>query len=129
MEGSKVFKNVSILWLVWGVVSLVVSGFGLVSVGKLGLSVASFWIPVILGLIWSVVQLLAGALGLKFWKQPEKAKICMLLAALAVLGCLAYNICMMVYGYWLWPVISMIAGILFAAVYLTGAAYNNKLNV
>ena len=128
MAGSKMLKTVAILWIVFGVLSLIVNGIELASLFKMSLAVKSFWIPVVLGSSWAVVQVLAGFVGVKNWNRPEKARLCQLAATVTILCCVIYNACMMVYGYMLWPIISVIAGVLVAVVYLKGASYNNKLN-
>ncbi len=128
MVGSRVLKTLSVLWIVFGIVSLIAGGIELVSMIKMSLPVTAFWIPVILEILWSLVQVAAGVIGLKNWNRPEKAKICMLAAVLAIICCLVYNICMILYGFALWPIFSMIAGVAIAVVYMIGAVYNNKLN-
>ena len=128
MVGSRTLKAVSALWTVFGIFSLLINGFEVVSLLKMSLMVSSFVLPVALGMLWAILQLAAGIVGLKNWNRPEKANLCLIAASLAMLSCIAYNVVMMIYGFSLWPVISMVAGIIFVVIYVTGVNYNKKLN-
>ena len=128
MVGSKTLRAVSVLWTIFGVLSLIINGYELASLLKMSLMVKSFVIPVVLGMIWAVLQLVAGLVGIKFWSRPEKANVCLAVAVLTMLACLCYNVFMIIYGFSLWPIVSMLAGIVFIVIYLIGVNYNKKLN-
>ncbi|MBQ7017191.1 MAG: hypothetical protein IJN10_09585 [Firmicutes bacterium] len=128
MVGSRTLKAVSVLWTIFGVFSLIVNGYELASLLKMSLMIKSFVIPVVLGMIWAVLQVLAGLVGIKNWNRPEKANVCLIVAVLTMVACLSYNVFMMIYGFSLWPILSMLAGIVFIVIYLMGVNYNKKLN-
>ncbi len=128
MVGSRMMKTVSVLWILFAIVNLLIVGVELVSLIRTSMYVSAFLLPVILGVLWSAAQIAAGFIGCKNWKRPEKAKMCLVAAAVVVVFCLAYNIYMMMNGSTLWPLIGMLAGVAVAAVYMLGAVYNNKLN-
>ena len=128
MEGSKMLKALSVLLIVFGVLSVGITGFELVSLIKLGLSVKTFWFPVVFALAWAVVQVLTGVVGVKFWNRPEKAMLCILCAVLAMILCVASNVCMMVYGYGSTTIISIVGGLVITVLYIMGAMHNHKLN-
>ena len=128
MVGSKTLKAVSVLWTIFGVLSLIVNGYEMASLLKMSLMIQSFVVPVVLGLIWAVLQVVAGLVGIKFWNRPEKANVCLIVAVLTMSACLCYNVFMMVYGFSLWPLVSILAGIGFIVIYLIGVNYNKKLN-
>ena len=128
MVGSRTLKAVSVLWTIFGVFSLIVNGYELASLLKMSLMIKSFVIPVVLGMIWAVLQVLAGLVGIKNWNRPEKPNVCLIVAVLTMVACLSYNVFMMIYGFSLWPILSMLAGIVFIVIYLIGVNYNKKLN-
>ncbi len=128
MAGSRMLKAIAILWIVFGIVNMGIIGVELVSLIMMSMAVKAFWLPVIYGLLWSLSQIAAGVIGVKNWNRPAKAKMCMIAAAVAVVFCLVYNIHMLTNGYLLWSLISLLVGIVTAAVYMLGAVYNNKLN-
>ncbi len=128
MVGSRMMKTVSVLWILFAIVNLLVVGVELVSLIRTSMYVSAFLLPVILGVLWSVVQIAAGLIGCRNWNRPEKAKLCLMAAAVVVFFCLAYNIYMMMNGSVLWPLMGMLAGVVVAGVYILGAVYNNKLN-
>lgn len=128
MAGSRMLKAISILWIVFGIVNMGIVGVELVSLIMMSMAVKAFWLPVIYGLLWCLSQIAAGVIGVKNWSRPAKAKMCMIAATVAVVFCLVYNIHMLINGYLLWSLISLLVGIVTAAVYMLGAVYNNKLN-
>ncbi len=128
MVGSRMMKTVSVLWILFAIVNLLVVGVELVSLIRTSMYVSAFLLPVILGVLWSAAQIAAGLIGCRNWNRPEKAKLCLMAAAVVVVFCLAYNIYMMMNGSVLWPLMGMLAGVVVAGVYMLGAAYNNKLN-
>ena len=128
MAGSRMLKAIAILWIVFGIVNMGIIGVELVSLIMMSMAVKAFWLPVIYGLLWCLSQIAAGVIGVKNWSRPAKAKMCMIAVAVAVVFCLVYNIHMLTNGYLLWSLISLLVGIVTAAVYMLGAVYNNKLN-
>ncbi len=128
MVGSRLLKTISILWIIFGIVNLGIIGVELVSLITMSMTVKAFLLPVIYGLLWSLAQVAAGFIGVKNWSRPEKAKLCMIAAAVVCVFSLIYNIHMLTNGYALWPLISLVVSIVTAAVYMLGAVYNNKLN-
>ena len=128
MFGSRILKAMSVLWIVFGVVSVIIMGYEMVSMIYMKMTAGSFVVPLVMGLMWAAAQLAAGVVGLKYWNQPAKAKLCLILAGVIVLTCLIFNGCMLAYGYPLLPYLSIPACLGVTAVYVRGAMYNRKLD-
>lgn len=128
-KGSGFLKVTGILMVIFGAIALLTSITGLLGVSALvalgGAGLLPIWLyaGAFVSLISAVAELVAGIIGIKNCKKPEKAGTCMawgiIVAALCVLGCI-----LTVVGGDAFPVMSLIFGMVLPVLYIIGAAKN-----
>lgn len=128
-KGSGFLKVTGILMVIFGAIALITSITGLLGISALvalsgGLLNATWlYVGAFISLVSAVAELVAGIVGIKNCKAPEKAGTCMtwgiIVAALCLLGCI-----FTVVGGDSFPVMSLIFGMVLPVLYIIGAAKN-----
>lgn len=137
--GSKLLKVMSILMIIGGILSAIVSLFSLVGAGamtavsgnpdaqkaaadagtNMGAVTAFIWVSVIIMVISAVIEIIAGVKGVKNWNNPSAAQSLLgfgvVCAILAVIG----SIVSAVGG--AFSIFGLILGLIFPVLYIIGA--------
>lgn len=137
-KGSGFLKVTGILMIIGGIISILVSGLTILAlvsdttVGfllKLFVAVMAettplFYVACALTLIGAIAELVAGIVGVKNCKLPEKAGTCMAMGVVVAVLSVTGNILSAVSG-GEFSVFSLILGLVLPALYIFGA-YKNK---
>lgn len=133
-KGAGFLKVVGILMIIFGGIGIIVAIVALLGIGALnvltseaGVSVnyGLAYVGAILSLLSAAFELVAGILGVKNAKKPEKAGVCMawgiVVACMAVLGAVFTAVAGSDF-----PVFSLLLGLVMPVLFIIGAALNKK---
>lgn len=128
-KGSGFLKVTGILMIIGGALSIILYIIAIIGIAALvylsegELSSGLLYTAGILGLVSAVAQLIAGIIGVKSCKKPEKAKTCIvwgiLVIALTVIGSI-----LNVVGGSDFSVSSLLIGLVIPVLYIIGAVKN-----
>lgn len=128
-KGSGFLKVTGILMIIGGALSIILYIIAIIGIAALvylsegELSSGLLYTAGILGLVSAVAQLIAGIIGVKNCKKPEKAKTCIvwgiLVIALTVIGSI-----LNVVGGSDFSVSSLLIGLVIPVLYIIGAVKN-----
>jgi hypothetical protein len=127
-KGSGFLKVTGILMIIGGSISIItalVTIIGVAALIALGAGTALLYAAGILSILSAVAQLIAGIIGVKNCKRPEKAQNCItwgvIVAALCVLGSI-----LTVIGGGSFPIFSLLLGLVLPILYIIGAVKNKQ---
>jgi len=134
-KGNTLLKVAGILMIIGGSIGLIV---GIIAVLGVGILVAALnalgesanqgllMFGAVLILLGAVIQFVAGIVGVKNAKKPEKAMVCIVFGILTVVVSLLSNV-LTVVGGGDFSIVSLGIGLVLPALYLIGAFQNKKL--
>lgn len=149
MAGSKMLKVCGILFIIFGAISVVVSilavigaaagieaannyaaqGYNMDSLtASAGIVLGAVIAAAIFSLVGSALELVAGILGVKNWKKPEKATVCVVFGII-VLALTVISLILAIIGGGTSTgaiVVSIISGLALPVLYLIGALQLKK---
>jgi len=131
-KSNALLKVAGILMIIFGSVSIVIGAIAVIGVSALAIILGSeaniglLTFGAILVLVSGVVSLIAGIVGVKNAKKPEKATTCIVFGVLTALLSVLGSVVTMIGGGDL-NVISLAFGLVLPALYLVGAFQNKKL--
>ena len=127
-KGAGFLKVTGILMIIGGSLSIItalVAIIGVAALIALGAGTALLYAAGILSILSAAAQLIAGIIGVKNCKRPEKAQSCItwgiIVAALCVLGSL-----LTVIGGGSFPIFSLLLGLVLPILYIIGAVKNKQ---
>lgn len=127
-KGAGFLKVTGILMIIGGSLSIItalVAIIGVATLIALGAGTALLYAAGILSILSAVAQLIAGIIGVKNCKRPEKAQNCItwgvIVAALCVLGSI-----LTVIGGGSFPIFSLLLGLVLPTLYIIGAVKNKQ---
>ena len=127
-KGAGFLKVTGILMIIGGSISIItalVTIIGVAALIALGAGTALLYAAGILSILSAVAQLIAGIIGVKNCKRPEKAQNCItwgvIVAALCVLGSI-----LTVIGGGSFPIFSLLLGLVLPILYIIGAVKNKQ---
>lgn len=127
-KGAGFLKVTGILMIIGGSISIImalVAIIGIAALIALGAGTALLYAAGILSILSAVAQLIAGIIGVKNCKRPEKAQNCItwgvIVAALCVLGSI-----LTVIGGGSFPIFSLLLGLVLPTLYIIGAVKNKQ---
>lgn len=130
-KGAGFLKVTGILMIIGGAIALIVGIIAIAGIAALAylsaglISSGLLYAAGILTVVSAVAELVAGIVGVKNCKRPEKAGACMvwgiIVAVLCVAGCI-----LTVAGGSSFPVFSLILGLVLPVLYIIGAAKNKQ---
>ena len=128
-KGSGFLKVTGILMIIGGGISIIlgiIAALGVAALASDGeISSAMLYASVALMIVSAVTQLIAGIIGVKNCKKPEKAGACMVwgivVAVLCVVGTILNSV-----GGGSFSVFSLMLGLVLPVLYIIGAAFNKK---
>lgn len=125
-KGAKFLKVTGILMIIGGALSIIlgiVAIIGVAALALLGANAGMLYVAAIVALVGAIAQLIAGIVGCKNAKKPEKAVKCLvwgiIVAVLSVLG----NILTAVGG-GDFSVVGLLTGLVIPVLYIIGAIKN-----
>ena len=130
-KGAGFLKVTGILMIIGGGIALIVAIIALLGVAALAyvsdgaISSAMLYLACVLTLVSAVAELVAGIIGVKNAKYPEKSTSCMVWGIIVAVLCVAGCIFTAVAGS-AFPVFSLILGLILPALFIIGAALNKK---
>ena len=127
-KGSGFLKVTGILMIIGGAIALIVGIIVILAYITDGEMVTGLlYAAGVLTLVSAVAELIAGIVGVKNCKKPEKAGSCIvwgiIVAVLCVAGCILTAV-----GGSAFPVFSLILGLVLPALFIIGAIMNKKSN-
>lgn len=127
-KGAGFLKVTGILMIIGGSISIItalVTIIGVAALIALGAGTVLLYAAGILSILSAVAQLIAGIIGVKNCKRPEKAQNCItwgvIVAALCVLGSI-----LTVIGGGSFPIFSLLLGLVLPILYIIGAVKNKQ---
>lgn len=129
MKGSKFLKVTGILMIVFGALALILSivaAIGLAALVALDLNTWQYTLAVILMLVGSVFELIAGIVGVKNCKKPEKAGTCMVWGIIVIALSVLSNVLTLVGNPDNFSIVNLLTGLVIPVLYLIGAVMNKK---
>ena len=127
-KGAGFLKVTGILMIIGGSISIItalVTIIGVAALIALGAGTALLYAAGILSILSAGAQLIAGIIGVKNCKRPEKAQNCItwgvIVAALCVLGSI-----LTVIGGGSFPIFSLLLGLVLPILYIIGAVKNKQ---
>ena len=128
-KGSGFLKVTGILMIIFGSIAIIVGIVAIAGIAALAyisdgeLSSGLLYTAGVLGLVSAVVQLIAGIIGVKNCKKPEKAKTCIVWGILVIALCVIGSILNVVGGSD-FSVSSLLIGLVLPVLYIIGAVKN-----
>ena len=130
-KGTGFLKVTGILMIIGGGISIIlgiiaalgVAAFAYISDGEI--SSAMLYASVALMIVSAVAQLIAGIIGVKNCKKPEKAGTCMVWGVIVAVLCVVGTILNSVGG-GSFSVFSLLLGLVLPVLYIIGAGFNKK---
>lgn len=128
-KGSGFLKVTGILMIIGGALSIILYIIAIIGIAALvylsegELSSGLLYTAGVLGLVSAVVQLIAGIIGVKNCKKPEKAKTCIVWGILVIALCVIGSILNVVGGND-FSVSSLLIGLVLPVLYIIGAVKN-----
>lgn len=123
VQGKTFLQVVSIIMIVGGALSLLITGCGACAVTALaaGLGIGGLWMAyLVFGLLASVIELVAGIIGVMKAGKPGRPQICIVLGVIMIVFSLLSNILYAVDGYGL-DFFSLILGLALPVLYVIAA--------
>lgn len=130
-KGSGFLKVTGILMIIGGAIALIVAIIAIIGIAALAyisdgeLAMGLLYVSGVLTLLSAIAELIAGIIGVKNCKKPEKAKTCIvwgvIVAALCVIGSI-----LTVVGGSSFPVFSLLLGLVLPVLYIIGAVKNKQ---
>lgn len=125
-QGSRLLQVIGILMIIGGGIVLITSLIALAGIGALGAMAGSGAAGVALGiiavgasLVAGAIELIAGILGVKNWRQPAKAKSCIVMGIIIIVLQALSFIMALVGG--TPDYLSVVLGLVLPILYLVGA--------
>ena len=132
-KGSGFLKVTGILMIIGGAIALIVGIIVILGIAALAyitdgeMVTGLLYAAGVLTLVSAVAEMIAGIVGVKNCKKPEKAGSCIvwgiIVAVLCVAGCILTAV-----GGSAFPVFSLILGLVLPALFIIGAIMNKKSN-
>ena len=145
--GTGFLKVTGILMIVFGAIAIVVTGIGIAAVGVIekmanslasmegitvdealaeqGVSLGLLYMGMILSLVGAIVQLVAGIIGIKNCRRPEKAQTCLVWGVLVALFAVAGSILTPIAG-GDFNILSLFTGLVIPVLFIIGALKNKQ---
>lgn len=130
-KGSGFLKVTGILMIIGGGISIILGIIAALGVAALAyisdgeISSAMLYASVALMIVSAVTQLIAGIIGVKNCKKPEKAGTCMVWGVIVAVLCVVGTILNSVGG-GSFSVFSLLLGFVLPVLYIIGAGFNKK---
>ena len=130
-KGTGFLKVTGILMIIGGAISVIMCIIAVLGVAALAyisdgtVSSALLYTSVILMIVSAVAQLIAGIIGVKNCKKPEKAGTCMVWGVIVAVLCVVGTILNSVGG-GSFSVFSLLLGLVLPVLYIIGAGFNKK---
>lgn len=130
-KGSGFLKVTGILMIIGGGISIIMGIIAALGVAALAyisdgeISSTLLYASVALMIVSAVAQLIAGIIGVKNCKKPEKAGTCMVWGIIVAVLCVAGTILNSVGG-GSFSVFSLLLGLVLPVLYIIGAGFNKK---
>ena len=132
MQGEKFLKVTGIIMIVGGSLGIILGIVAALGVSALAYllgdsagEAALLYASAALVLISAIFELIAGIIGVKNCKKPEKAGTCITMGIIVAVLCVAGNILNAVAGSSI-SVMSLITGLALPVLYIIGASMNKK---
>lgn len=130
-KGSGFLKVTGILMIIGGAIALIVGIIAILGIATLAyitdgeLVTGLLYAAGILTLVSAVAELIAGIIGVKNCKKPEKAGSCIVWGVIVAVLCVAGSI-LTTLGGSAFPVFSLILGLILPTLFIIGAIMNKK---
>ena len=128
-KGAGFLKTTGILMIIGGVLSIILAIVAILGIAALvyisdgEISSGLLYVAGILSLVSAIAQFIAGIVGVKNCKKPEKAKSCIVWGVIVAALCIVGSI-LTVAGGNSFPVVSCIVGLVLPVLYIIGAVKN-----
>lgn len=128
-KGAGFLKITGILMIIGGVLSIILAIIAILGIAALAyisdgvISSGLLYAAGVLSLVSALAQLIAGIVGVKNCKKPDKAKSCIVWGVIVAVLCIAGSI-LTVAGGSSFPVVSCIVGLVLPVLYIIGAVKN-----
>ncbi|MBQ3552594.1 MAG: hypothetical protein IJA35_05540 [Clostridia bacterium] len=128
-KGAGFLKVTGILMIIGGAISIILAIIAILGIAALAyisdgeISLGLLYAAGILSLVSAIAQLVAGIVGVKNAKRPEKAQTCIIWGIIVALLCVAGSVLTVVGGD-AFPVASLLIGLVLPVLYIIGAVKN-----
>ena len=128
-KGSGFLKVTGILMIIGGAISLIVAIVAIIGIAALvyvagsEINAGLLYAAGVISLVSAVAELIAGIVGVKNCKKPEKALTCVVWGVIVAVLCVAGSVLTVVGGN-SFPVFSLILGLVLPVLYIVGAIKN-----
>ena len=128
-KGSGFLKVTGILMIIGGAISLIVAIVAIIGIAALvyvagsEINAGLLYAAGVILLVSAVAELIAGIVGVKNCKKPEKARTCVVWGVIVAVLCVAGSVLTVVGGN-SFPVFSLILGLVLPVLYIVGAIKN-----
>ena len=128
-KGSGFLKVTGILMIIGGAISLIVAIVAIIGIAALvyvagsEINAGLLYAAGVISLVSAVAELIAGIVGVKNCKKPEKARTCVVWGVIVAVLCVAGSVLAVVGGN-SFPVFSLILGLVLPVLYIVGAIKN-----
>ncbi|MBS7307760.1 MAG: hypothetical protein KIG43_06885 [Eubacteriales bacterium] len=128
-KGSGFLKVTGILMIIGGAISLIVAIVAIIGIAALvyvagsEINAGLLYAAGVISLVSAVAELIAGIVGVKNCKKPEKARTCVVWGVIVAVLCVAGSVLTVVGGN-SFPVFSLILGLVLPVLYIVGAIKN-----
>ena len=128
-KGAGFLKVTGILMIIGGAISIILAIIAILGIAALAyisdgeISLGLLYAAGILSLVSAIAQLVAGIVGVKNAKRPEKAQTCIIWGIIVALLCVAGSVLTVVGGN-AFPVASLLIGLVLPVLYIIGAVKN-----
>lgn len=128
-KGSGFLKVTGILMIIGGAISLIVAIVAIIGIAALvyvagsEINAGLLYAAGVISLVSAVAELIAGIVGVKNCKKPEKARTCVVWGVIVAVLCVAGSVLTVVGGDD-FPVSSLILGLVLPVLYIVGAIKN-----
>lgn len=128
-KGSGFLKVTGILMIIGGAISLIVAIVAIIGIAALvyvagsEINAGLLYAAGVISLVSAVAELIAGIVGVKNCKKPEKARTCVVWGVIVAVLCVAGSVLTVVGGND-FPVFSLILGLVLPVLYIVGAIKN-----
>ena len=127
--GSGFLKVTGILMIIGGAISLIVAIVAIIGIAALvyvagsEINAGLLYAAGVISLVSAVAKLIAGNVGVKNCKKPEKSRTCVVWGVIVAVLCVAGSVLTVVGGN-SFPVFSLILGLVLPVLYIVGAIKN-----
>ena len=128
-KGSGFLKVTGILMIIGGAISLIVAIVAIIGIAALvyvagsEINAGLLYAAGVISLVSAVAERIAGIVGVKNCKKPEKARTCVVWGVIVAVLCVAGSVLTVVGGN-SFPVFSLILGLVLPVLYIVGAIKN-----